>query len=83
MWISILVRPGCDFWPFGIAGFRLTLYVGEEPTLGVDMCVRADERVIVRRGQAGQPDRVRWVLAILRTGPRFRFREDEDLFLGK
>ena len=47
------------------------------------MGARADERMMVRRGQAGQPDRVRWVLGILETGPHFRFREDEDLFLGK
>ncbi len=47
------------------------------------MGARTDERMIVKRGQAGQSDRVRWVLKILETGPHFTFREDEDLFLGK
>ena len=42
------------------------------------MGVRADERMMVKRGQAGQPERVRWVLEILETGPHCRFREDGD-----
>jgi hypothetical protein len=42
------------------------------------MGVRADERMMVKRGQAGQPDRVRWVLEILEAGPQFSFRKHED-----
>jgi hypothetical protein len=42
------------------------------------MGVRADERMTVKRGQDSQPDRVRWVLGLLDTGPHFRLREDKD-----
>jgi hypothetical protein len=36
---------------------------------------RADERAVVKRGQEGQSERVRWVLEILEAGdePRFNF----------
>ena len=44
------------------------------------MGIRAEERIVVKREQAGQSDRVRWVLEMLETGPHFRFREDRDLF---
>jgi hypothetical protein len=44
---------------------------------------RADERIVVNRSRASQPDRVRWVLEMLEAGPHFRFREDEDIVPGK
>ena len=39
------------------------------------MSSRADERAVVKRGQEGQSERVRWVLGILEAGdePRFNF----------
>jgi hypothetical protein len=39
------------------------------------MSSRADERALVKRGQEGQSERVRWVLEILEAGdkPRFSF----------
>ncbi len=43
------------------------------------MGVRA-ERMVLKREQASQPERVRWVLEMLEAGPHFRFREDRDLF---
>ena len=47
------------------------------------MGVRADMRMAVKRSQASQPDRLRWVLGLLEAGPRFRFREDKDIFLRR
>ena len=44
---------------------------------------RAGERMAAKRGRASQPDRVRWVLGLLEAGPRFRFREDKDIFLRR
>jgi hypothetical protein len=41
---------------------------------------RADQRMVVNRSWASQPDRVRWVLEMLEAGPHFRLREAEDLF---
>jgi len=50
---------------------------------GMAMGVRADMRMAVKRSQASQPDRLRWVLGLLEAGPRFRFREDKDIFLRR
>ena len=39
------------------------------------MSSRADERAVVKKGQEGQSERVRWVLEVLEAGdkPRFSF----------
>ncbi len=47
------------------------------------MSVRSDQRMAVKKGQASQADRVRWVLGLLETGPQFRLREDSDFLPEK
>ncbi len=49
---------------------------------GVVMGKRADVRRMINRSQATRPDRMRRVLEILETGPRFSFRAHEGLFEG-
>ena len=39
---------------------------------------RADRRRLIKKMQASEPDRERWILEILETGPHFRMHEDED-----
>jgi hypothetical protein len=40
---------------------------------------RADERRMIKKSQASQPDRVHWVLETLGSESHFNFAEHEDL----